>query len=510
MRSGISSCLPKSLGAAFLATAFVLVNAMADNVDVNPPSGIGNTPVTVTISGFDPNNSGTCSANIYLNGQYWGSCSSPGSSAQLQRDMPAYPPGDYFVEAKGPYPSYASKHFTVISPSFMIDHPCITNGMSLILAGYNFPASASVPVWLDNGSNQPSVVVTDTNGVFAKSISFGAPTGAHTVSARDGTVVLTQNFVVGSNVCSQVGQILGMAGQTTVSRNGGPPQPLNPNDPILMGDVIETAKDGPVSLFLLDGTTFTLAPNSRLPIDEYFYDPNSNDGSAQYSLVRGAMEYISGLMAKHDDNVVVKLVYGALGIRGTKFIAQIDPCSLNETIYLIDGELAVTPLNGGITNIVDAPATIGLSANIVSTNVLTQATYDAMEALINQTNATFASWQVQYFGCTNNPAAAPGADPDGDGANNLAEYLAGTNPTNSASVFHILSANPAGNDLLVTWLCGGGRTNVLQATTNLSGPWLNISSNIVLLGTDDVTTNFLDLGGVTNASAKFYRVQLVQ
>jgi hypothetical protein len=29
-----------------------------------------------------------------------------------------------------------------------------------------------------------------------------------------------------------------------------------------------------------------------------------------------------------------------------------------------------------------------------------------MAAQVNQTNVTFASWLVQYFGCTNNPAAA--------------------------------------------------------------------------------------------------------
>jgi predicted small integral membrane protein len=41
-------------------------------------------------------------------------------------------------------------------------------------------------------------------------------------------------------------------------------------------------------------------------------------------------------------------------------------------------------------------------------------------------------WQVQYFGL-DNPAAAPTADPDGNGQDNWFEYLAGTVPTNAAS-----------------------------------------------------------------------------
>jgi hypothetical protein len=46
---------------------------------------------------------------------------------------------------------------------------------------------------------------------------------------------------------------------------------------------------------------------------------------------------------------------------------------------------------------------------------------------------------VQYFGNTNNAAAAAGADPDGDGQNNQAEFLSGTVPTNGASSFRIQS-----------------------------------------------------------------------
>ncbi len=63
----------------------------------------------------------------------------------------------------------------------------------------------------------------------------------------------------------------------------------------------------------------------------------------------------------------------------------------------------------------------------------------------------FQAWQVKYFGSTTNPAAAASADPDGDGQNNLAEFLAGTNPTNSASGLRITSVTRQGSDMLVTW-----------------------------------------------------------
>ncbi len=54
----------------------------------------------------------------------------------------------------------------------------------------------------------------------------------------------------------------------------------------------------------------------------------------------------------------------------------------------------------------------------------------------------FLAWQSRYFGCTNCPQAAWTADPDGDGQNNFAEFLAGTDPTSHASSFRITSILP--------------------------------------------------------------------
>src|ERR1700693_382297 len=64
-------------------------------------------------------------------------------------------------------------------------------------------------------------------------------------------------------------------------------------------------------------------------------------------------------------------------------------------------------------------------------------------------------WRLQYFGqitgsATNKSRAID--DADGDGMNNLQEYLAGTNPTNPASAFKIASVQPAiTNGFVVTW-----------------------------------------------------------
>jgi PKD repeat protein len=125
----------------------------------------------------------------------------------------------------------------------------------------------------------------------------------------------------------------------------------------------------------------------------------------------------------------------------------------------------------------------------------------------------FQSWQVQYFGSTTNPAAAATADPDGDGQNNLAEFLSGTDPTNNSSVLRITSVTAQGSDVLVTWTTAGGYTNVVQETAGLpdgsyATNFLDLSPLIVISGNGDAITNYLDIGGATNIPARYYRIRL--
>jgi PKD repeat protein len=126
----------------------------------------------------------------------------------------------------------------------------------------------------------------------------------------------------------------------------------------------------------------------------------------------------------------------------------------------------------------------------------------------------FESWQMQYFGRTNGLAAG-GADPDGDRQNNLEEFVAGTDPTNSVSAFCIIGLTQEGDDLRITWTTAGGRTNAVQGTAagatngHALTNFIDICEPMIISDTGDTTTNFLDAGGATNGPIRFYRVRLV-
>jgi hypothetical protein len=66
------------------------------------------------------------------------------------------------------------------------------------------------------------------------------------------------------------------------------------------------------------------------------------------------------------------------------------------------------------------------------------------------------------------------------------------------------------NDAMITWTTTGGQTNVVQATSDLTLPFTNLSTNIVIPGASATTTNYLDAGAATNSVTRYYRIMIVQ
>ena len=124
-------------------------------------------------------------------------------------------------------------------------------------------------------------------------------------------------------------------------------------------------------------------------------------------------------------------------------------------------------------------------------------------------------WKQQHGLDPLDPTVA-NADPDGDGFSNLQEFLAGTDPTNSASTFRIISILPEGNDVLITWSVVTNKTYVVQVATNAvdgssyTNAYMDLATVIVPLSPLITQTNYLDIGAVTNGASRFYRIRLEQ
>jgi len=154
------------------------------------------------------------------------------------------------------------------------------------------------------------------------------------------------------------------------------------------------------------------------------------------------------------------------------------------------------------------------TVTLAASNALGTASISVTNLITVITPTPFQSWQLEYFGCADCPQAAAAADPDGDGQNNEAEFLSGTDPTNGASAFHIVSVTRQDPDVVITWATAGGRTNAVQATPGdgnggFTTNFADLGDPLIISGTGNVTTNYVDVAGATNSPSRFYRIRLV-
>jgi hypothetical protein len=118
-------------------------------------------------------------------------------------------------------------------------------------------------------------------------------------------------------------------------------------------------------------------------------------------------------------------------------------------------------------------------------------------------------WMLQYFGHATGQSSDKSLatqDADGDGFSNLAEFLAGTNPTNSASYLHLISITPTNGNYQINWAAVGGHYYAIQATTNLMKNFSDASPVMFVGRAGESSANFSDTN--QNSSARFYRVRL--
>jgi len=163
------------------------------------------------------------------------------------------------------------------------------------------------------------------------------------------------------------------------------------------------------------------------------------------------------------------------------------------------------PLSRVLTNTVPNLQLVVLFTPVVDNARISGIQVRKIGDLFSDTDGIPDWWRLAYFDHATGQAgdkSRASDDADGDGATNLQEYMAGTDPLSAASVFKILSLVNSGSNLFqVAWPTKSNRVYYLQ-TGNLPGPWSDIGSAVT--GSDSIVTQTLS---ASNGASFLLRVR---
>lgn len=159
------------------------------------------------------------------------------------------------------------------------------------------------------------------------------------------------------------GNVSQLSGTLSVKKPDGSVRILSQKSEIQSGDTINTQKDSYAQIKFADGGQITLKPNTSVRIERFnFVESEPKKDSFLYSLVKGGLRAVSGLVGKRGDPDAYQMSTetATIGIRGTSFgaddctgpAATDGPCKgLEPAVYVsvTDGEIVATNGAGAVS-----------------------------------------------------------------------------------------------------------------------------------------------------------------
>ena len=131
-----------------------------------------------------------------------------------------------------------------------------------------------------------------------------------------------------------VGRFTLIKGQVDLLKGGKIPGiPAKVQDGVEPGDVIRTKSGAKAQLSMVDASVITLAPESRLAIADYHYNPAREERRAVLRLFRGLVHTVVNRIIKTEEpDFIMETHTATIGVRGTDWYTLLGPNSTG--VYL--------------------------------------------------------------------------------------------------------------------------------------------------------------------------------
>ena len=149
-----------------------------------------------------------------------------------------------------------------------------------------------------------------------------------------GCILLTLTTLV-TNSFASIGEVTIHNGSAVIDRQDGDKDiEVEKQLDVFSYDTIKTGQ-GQVGIKFIDDTRVDVTAHSKLIIDEFVYDPNTNTGKLSLKATLGTVRYASGQIAKNSaQNVEIKTPTATIAVRGTDFAMTVNEIG-GSTIVLL-------------------------------------------------------------------------------------------------------------------------------------------------------------------------------
>lgn len=154
--------------------------------------------------------------------------------------------------------------------------------------------------------------------------TFGSRRCGRIVIATVALLMLGTTPPVTAQEPSEAGRVRVTSGTAFIVRSGQT-LPAQAGQSVFEGDRLRTGADGSLGITFRDDTRLSLGPGTNVDVAQYAFAPAEGRLGLMLSVLRGAVAYVSGRLAKlAPDSVRLETPAAIVGVRGTSLAISVE------------------------------------------------------------------------------------------------------------------------------------------------------------------------------------------